>query len=132
MDKASDYGRLFIFFFFFPSLSIACEIIYKCEVPTVQDTDNPGAFNMTYITTTCQPGPVAQWIRHLTTNQGIPGSNPGRVAFFSLSLSLSLCLSVLYLSVCLSVSLLLHMLSFINAKYLQQYKILTQIQPWCI
>ena len=21
-------------------------------------------------------GPVAQWIRHLTTNQGIPGSNP--------------------------------------------------------
>ena len=21
--------------------------------------------------------PVAQWIRHLTTNQGIPGSNPG-------------------------------------------------------
>ena len=39
-------------------------------------------------------GPVAQWIRHLTTNQGIPGSSPGRVApfhfpsifyFFSLS-----------------------------------------------
>ncbi len=27
-------------------------------------------------------GPVAQWIRHLTTNQGIPGSSPGRVAFF--------------------------------------------------
>ena len=27
-------------------------------------------------------GPVAQWIRHLTTDQGIPGSNPGRVAFF--------------------------------------------------
>ena len=25
-------------------------------------------------------GPVAQWIRHLTTNQGIPGSNPGGVA----------------------------------------------------
>ena len=25
-------------------------------------------------------GPVAQWIRHLTTNQGIPGSNPGPVA----------------------------------------------------
>ncbi len=24
-------------------------------------------------------GPVAQWIRHLTTNQGIPGSSPGRV-----------------------------------------------------
>ena len=24
-------------------------------------------------------GPVAQRIRHLTTNQGIPGSNPGRV-----------------------------------------------------
>ena len=22
-------------------------------------------------------GTVAQWIRHLTTNQGIPGSNPG-------------------------------------------------------
>ena len=28
-------------------------------------------------------GPVAQRIRHLTTNQGIPGSNPGRVVFFS-------------------------------------------------
>ena len=27
-------------------------------------------------------GPVAQRIRHLTTNQGIPGSNPGRVVFF--------------------------------------------------
>ena len=27
-------------------------------------------------------GPVAQWIRHLTTNQGIPGSNPGRVDVF--------------------------------------------------
>ena len=27
-------------------------------------------------------GPVAQWIRHLTTNQGIPGSSPGRVASF--------------------------------------------------
>ena len=31
-------------------------------------------------------GPVAQRIRHLTTNQGIPGSNPGRVVFFFLSL----------------------------------------------
>ena len=28
-------------------------------------------------------GPVAQWIRHLTTNQGIPGSNPGGVDSFS-------------------------------------------------
>ena len=27
-------------------------------------------------------GPVAQWIRHLTTNQGIPGSSPGRVETF--------------------------------------------------
>ena len=27
-------------------------------------------------------GPVAQRIRHLTTNQGIPGSNPGRVDTF--------------------------------------------------
>lgn len=27
-------------------------------------------------------GPVAQWIRHLATNQGIPGSSPGRVAFY--------------------------------------------------
>ena len=26
-------------------------------------------------------GPVAQRIRHLTTNQGIPGSNPGGVVF---------------------------------------------------
>ena len=25
-------------------------------------------------------GPLAQWIRHLTTNQGIPGSSPGGVA----------------------------------------------------
>ena len=28
-------------------------------------------------------GPVAQWIRHLTTDQGIPGSNPGRVVVLS-------------------------------------------------
>ena len=27
-------------------------------------------------------GPVAQWIRHLTTNQEIPGSNPGGVDSF--------------------------------------------------
>ena len=26
-------------------------------------------------------GPVAQRIRHLTTNQGVPGSNPGGVGF---------------------------------------------------
>ena len=26
-------------------------------------------------------GTVAQWIRHLTTNQGIPGSNPGVVGY---------------------------------------------------
>ena len=25
---------------------------------------------------------MAQWIRHLTTNQGIPGSSPGKVEFF--------------------------------------------------
>ena len=30
-------------------------------------------------------GPVAQRIRHLITDQGIPGSNPGRVDFFSFS-----------------------------------------------
>ena len=29
-----------------------------------------------------QDGPVAQWIRHLTTYQGIPGSNPGGVVHF--------------------------------------------------
>ena len=28
---------------------------------------------------------MAQWIRHLTTDQGIPGSSPGRVVFFSSS-----------------------------------------------
>ena len=26
-------------------------------------------------------GPVAQWIRRLTTDQEIPGSNPGRIVF---------------------------------------------------
>ena len=31
-------------------------------------------------------GPVAQWIRHLTTNQGIPGSSPCRVDFVDSSL----------------------------------------------
>ena len=30
----------------------------------------------------CVSGIVAQWIRHLTTNQGIPGSNPGGVDHF--------------------------------------------------
>ena len=28
-------------------------------------------------------GPMAQWIRHLTMNQGTPGSNPGGVDYFS-------------------------------------------------
>ena len=27
-------------------------------------------------------GPVGQWERHLTTNQGIPGSSPGKVVIF--------------------------------------------------
>ena len=31
-------------------------------------------------------GPVAQRIRHLTTDQGISGSNPGRVDFFFITL----------------------------------------------
>ena len=30
---------------------------------------------------------VAQWIRHLTTNQGIPGSSLGKVVIFCLILS---------------------------------------------
>ena len=30
-------------------------------------------------------GPVAQRIRHLTTDQGIPGSNPGRIDVFIFS-----------------------------------------------
>ena len=30
-------------------------------------------------------GPVAQWKRHLTSNQGIPGSSPGGVVYFCLS-----------------------------------------------
>ena len=38
----------------------------------------------------CFHGPVAQWIRHLTTNQGIPGSSPGRVEVFRLSFTLVL------------------------------------------
>ena len=29
-------------------------------------------------------GPVAQWIRHLTSNQGIAGSSPARVVFMFL------------------------------------------------
>ena len=29
---------------------------------------------------------MAQWIRHLTTNQGIPGLSPGRVDFVDSSL----------------------------------------------
>ena len=28
-------------------------------------------------------GPVAQWITRLTTDQKIPGSSPGRIAYFS-------------------------------------------------
>ena len=31
-------------------------------------------------------GLVEQWIRHLTTNQGIPGSSPGKVVIFCLIL----------------------------------------------
>ena len=41
---------------------------------------------------------MAQWIRHLTTNQGIPGSSPGRVASKHFFFSLLLCF--FFLSVC--------------------------------
>ena len=41
-------------------------------------------------------GPVAQWIRHLTTDQGIPGSSPGRVVFYQFSFSFFLPFSLLY------------------------------------
>ena len=34
-------------------------------------------------------GPVAQWITRLTTDQKIPGSNPGRVVHFFKFISLS-------------------------------------------
>ena len=34
------------------------------------------------VVTLCKTGPVAQRIRHLTTNQGIAGSSPARVNFF--------------------------------------------------
>ena len=40
------------------------------------------AIRWTVYTSYIPHGPVAQRIRHLTTDQGIPGSNPGRVAFF--------------------------------------------------
>ena len=32
-------------------------------------------------------GLVAQWIRHLTTNHGIPGTSPDKVVIFCLTLS---------------------------------------------
>ena len=35
------------------------------------------------VVTLCKTGPVAQRIRHLTTNQGIAGSSPARVNIFS-------------------------------------------------
>ena len=41
-------------------------------------------------------GPVAQWIRHLTTDQGIPGSSPGRVDFYHFSFLFFLPFSLLY------------------------------------
>lgn len=45
----------------------------------------------------CNGGPVAQWIRHLTTNQGIPGSSPGRVVkFFFQFLFLFVAVTVFY------------------------------------
>ena len=43
-------------------------------------------------------GRVAQWIRHLTTNQGIPGSSPGRIVtivFFSQSMEALMTLVIL-------------------------------------
>ena len=35
------------------------------------------------VVTLCKTGPVAQRIRHLTTNQGIAGSSPARINTFS-------------------------------------------------
>ena len=38
-------------------------------------------------------GPVAQWITRLTTDQKIPGSNPGRIETFQFSTGLARCVS---------------------------------------
>ena len=46
-------------------------------------------------------GPVAQWIRHLTTDQGIPGSSPGRVVFYQFFFLFSfpfLCFTVTFIA----------------------------------
>ena len=44
---------------------------------------------------------MAQRIRHLTTDQGIPGSNPGRVDFFFFFPFLQTSQNFLFFSLCL-------------------------------
>ena len=38
-------------------------------------------------------GPVAQWITRLTTDQKIPGSNPGRFGAFAIMCTFTVCIA---------------------------------------
>ena len=66
------------------------ELVAISELNYLKLTLNLKRFSEFVLAQAFQDGPVAQWIRHLTTNQGIPGSNPGGVVHFWMKSHLSL------------------------------------------
>ena len=56
--------------------------LLPCRVSSLQGVSREDETIIIMMSWRSVDGPVAQWIRHLTTNQGIPGSSPGGVALF--------------------------------------------------
>ena len=79
MDKASDYTSGDSRFESWKGLNISSHTKIDCI---------PNIYCHYYLTQI--RGIVAQWIRHLTTHQGIPGSSPGEVVIFCLILRYTL------------------------------------------
>ena len=74
MDKASDYTAGDSRFESWEGLNISSHTKINCI---------PNIYCHYYLTQIVAI--VAQWIRHQTTNQGIPGSSPGKVVLFCLN-----------------------------------------------
>ena len=60
-------------------ITIYSNSCFLIGLDVISEHNNP-FISMLWCSLFFEEGPVAQWIRHLTTNQGIPGSNPGGVA----------------------------------------------------
>ena len=93
-DPSSNLGRTYCHFFPVPSLMLI-------EIAT------PGLKKhiMSILLFGPCTGPVAQRIRHLTTNQGIAGSNPARVNLLFLPITIHPLMATLALRHCTQTSL---------------------------